>query len=156
MNAIEQADILETVGGKRIICPKCGAKYGGSSKLNCPICDWHLTQLKGLSGRDRTREMVRIRDKHTCQKCGSKWTPGNRRFDVHHLADGCGAKSKGYDKPTDMPNLITLCHRDHLNLDSVLRKMREKSSPRPNKPIKVIPPSSTSPPLHDIAELAYT
>src|SRR3989344_3286690 len=40
---------------------------------------------KLLEGRDRLRELVRIRDNHTCQKCGKKWIEGTRRLDIHHL-----------------------------------------------------------------------
>ena len=83
-----------------------------------------------LSGREYTREMVRIRDNRTCQKCNKKWKEGKRRFDVHHLNELCGKKSRGYDSINDVVGLITLCHKCHLNLDSVREKMR---GPRENR-----------------------
>ena len=43
-----------------------------------------MVEKDHLSGRDRTREKVRIRDNYTCQGCGKKWQKGQRRLDVHH------------------------------------------------------------------------
>ena len=78
--------------------------------------------LNVLGGRERTRMIVRIRDKFTCQDCGKVRTPemaqkeGKRLFDIHHYRKGeCGKKSKSYDKVADIDNLITLCHRCHFN-----------------------------------------
>lgn len=68
----------------------------------------------GMTGRDRNRELVRLRDNHTCQNCRKKWVSG-RRFDVHHVNGMCGKKSLGYDSIKDCVNLITLCHRCHYN-----------------------------------------
>jgi hypothetical protein len=75
---------------------------------------------EGMGGRDYFRELVRARDKHTCQDCGKKWEKGCRRFDVHHLdekMDGNGRKPGAlkYDKE-NMDRLITLCHKCHFNL----------------------------------------
>lgn len=81
-------------------------------------------KLSSFTGRDFTRQKVRIRDKLTCQRCGKKWLPTMRRFDVHHLKGLCGKKSKAYDKSKDMKILITYCHRCHLTLHSVREKMR--------------------------------
>lgn len=66
-------------------------------------------------GRDKNRELVRIRDKHTCQSCKKLWLLGSRRFDVHHLNGLCGKKSKKYDKKNELDNLVTLCHKCHFN-----------------------------------------
>lgn len=77
--------------------------------------------LNNLEGRERTRLIVRIRDKFTCQDCKEVRTPkqarlkGVRMFDVHHLNGLCGKKSKGYDKVSETEGLITLCHRCHFN-----------------------------------------
>lgn len=71
--------------------------------------------LNQLSGKDRTREIVRIRDNRTCQDCGKKWEEGTRRFDVHHLNGLCGKKSQSYDKISEIGGLITLCHKCHFN-----------------------------------------
>ena len=68
----------------------------------------------GFSGIRYTREIVRIRDNHTCQDCRSKWDGVGRRFDVHHL-DECGQKSLKYDSIYDISRLITLCHKCHYN-----------------------------------------
>ena len=79
-------------------------------------------------GRDRFRELVRIRDGHTCQICRKVWNEGARRFDVHHqdeelegLSDKKGACKM--DKE-NFHRMITLCHKCHLNLDSVRFKMK--------------------------------
>lgn len=71
---------------------------------------------KRLEGRDYVRELVRIRDKHTCQEkgCGKKWKEGTRRFDVHHTNGQCGKKSRKYDRKSDMGGLTTLCHACHI------------------------------------------
>ena len=70
---------------------------------------------------DYVREIVRQRDKHTCQKCGLKWKVGMRKLDVHHLVPEMNGRSheKGiskYDR-ANMDKLITLCHRCHFNYD---------------------------------------
>lgn len=105
---------------KILFCDKCREKY--------------LTRSSGtrLEGLDYTRERVRMRDKHKCSKCGKRWKYGERRFDIHHLR-GCGQKSKSYDKKSELKNLITLCHSCHLGLESVKIKMKNHSSPRPQR-----------------------
>jgi len=68
-----------------------------------------------MGGRERNREIVRIRDKFTCQDCGNVWQEGKRRFDIHHLNGLCGKKSRLYDKMDSLDGLITLCHKCHFN-----------------------------------------
>lgn len=75
-----------------------------------------------MRGQQRTRELVRIRDNHTCQKCFKKWQEETRRFDVHHLNGLCGKVKKGYDKVGDIDGLVTLCKTCHVNLPSVMEK----------------------------------
>lgn len=118
--------------GKRFICTICGcaSPKAGNSKITCGACRIkYLTRDSGsfMQGMDYTRELVRIRDKYTCLKCAKKWKRGNRRFDVHHLGGLCGRFSRSYDKVEDMGNLVTLCHKCHLNLPEVTEKMRNKS-----------------------------
>lgn len=76
-------------------------------------------------GRERTREIVRARDNWTCQnrECGRFQVVGTRRFDIHHLGGLCGKLSRSYDPINTIKNLITLCHRCHLNLPEVRNKM---------------------------------
>lgn len=67
-------------------------------------------------GREFSREKIRVRDNYTCQICGEKWDIGKRRLDVHHK-DCDNNKSKQYDNyEKEKDNMITLCHRCHLNL----------------------------------------
>lgn len=78
----------------------------------------NITELTGIKNgtRERVRELIRIRDNHTCQICGKKWIEGTRRLDVHHK-DCVKEKSRqcdDYEKEKD--NMITLCHKCHLNL----------------------------------------
>lgn len=80
-------------------------------------------------GRDYIREIVRIRDNHTCQICGKKWNLGDRRFDVHHTDEKLEGRSneKGIimsDKK-NLDKMITLCHKCHLNLDIVKSNMKK-------------------------------
>lgn len=85
-----------------------------------------VKHIKG--GRDKIRELVRIRDKYTCIKCGKIWVEGSRRFDVHHLdpeQEGKKARGEGctkYDKE-NMDKMITVCHKCHYNLDVVKNKI---------------------------------
>ena len=86
--------------------------------------------VDGFEGRAKTRELVRIRDKHTCQDCGLvRPTKAVQAFnsmiegmkgkikslDIHHLNGLCGKKTYKYDHIEDIPNLITLCHPCHFN-----------------------------------------
>lgn len=118
---------------KRIQCTHCSnifLKLTPSNKF-CIDCSKHLA---GFSGRERTREIVRMRDNYTCQKCGLKWDENMRRFDIHHLKGNCGKYSRSYDRFSDIGSLTTLCHKCHMSLKEVRKKMVNKSSPRPNKP----------------------
>jgi len=75
----------------------------------------YITGMKSGS-RERVRELIRIRDNHTCQICGKVWKEGQRRFDVHHK-DCIKEKTKQCDNyEIEKDNLITLCHKCHLNL----------------------------------------
>ena len=77
-------------------------------------------------GRDRYRELVRIRDEHTCQLCDKKWENGKRRFDIHHIK-GNYELTRKCDR--NFNNQITLCHSCHLQVDgwkiSVSEKVKE-------------------------------
>ncbi len=78
------------------------------------------TQFYYANSRDREREFVRIRDNHTCRICGYKWKEGERRLDVHHLAEDMLGKNRikmvhKYDKENH-DKLLTLCHKCHMNL----------------------------------------
>ena len=72
---------------------------------------------KKFEGRERTREMVRIRDGHRCCDCKTLWREGQRRFDIHHINDKKGESSRGYDRVIDVlkeNHMITLCHHCHM------------------------------------------
>ena len=100
----------------------------------CKTC-WRINFIRPsgteYEGMDFTRQLVRIRDKHTCQKCFKVWKKGQRRFDIHHLGGLCGKLSRSYDRWFDMGKLITLCHKCHLNLPGVRERMSQRLSPRP-------------------------
>lgn len=87
-----------------------------------------------LEGRDFIREKIRKRDNYTCQNCGRVWLEGERRFDVHHMDEefeGLDRTYKGVKRPKgqykidkeNQDRMITYCHKCHLNLDSVKKKM---------------------------------
>jgi len=87
--------------------------------------DYHNTKGSGnLKGREFSREIVRKRDNHTCQICGKKWKRGDIRLDVHHI-DCDRGKTRKYDKVSEMGNMITLCHKCHLNLPEHKNKMKK-------------------------------
>ena len=102
-----------------------GPKLNNANKNNV----FNMSSKKRqFSGKERTRELVRQRDNHTCQDCGYIRT---RRFvdrhnqkirglkgkikslDVHHLEGLCGQRSQKYDRICDMDILVTLCHKCH-------------------------------------------
>ena len=73
-------------------------------------------------GRDYLKEIVRIRDNHTCQECGIKWWKGQRKFDVHRISND---DNGGYYPVSDIDNWITYCHLCHLNLLAHRKKISE-------------------------------
>lgn len=87
------------------------------------------TNIKGLDrrvhngGKDIVREAVRRRDGYKCYLCEKKWKEGERRFDVHHLNNLCGKKSRKYDRVSETNFMITLCHRCHLSQHQVRGRM---------------------------------
>ena len=85
-------------------------------KLNRHVFISEAEVLAKMGGRDRNRELIRIRDDHTCQLCGKKWEEGQRRLDVHHI-DCEKEKTRQVDNlEKEQHNLVTLCHKCHLNL----------------------------------------
>lgn len=95
-------------------CEVCGIEIPFLRKGN-KNCDDCYEALIVLSGRDMNREKIRIRDKRTCQECGRKHDPGERRFDVHHLDGLCGKMSRSYDTMENTDRLTTLCHSCHMS-----------------------------------------
>lgn len=101
-------------------CAFCGDILDKTRKF-CQKCN----DLYLLSGRDSVREKIRIRDNHTCQKCGKKWAKGERRFDVHHK-DCIKEKTQQYDNyEIEKDNMVTFCHHCHLNLPEHKSAMSE-------------------------------
>jgi predicted transcriptional regulator len=82
----------------------------------------NISSLTGMDtgSRDRLRELIRIRDNHTCQMCGRIWERGKRRFDVHHNGEDIDGKTPTMSVDSlDRSNfhrMITLCHKCHFNL----------------------------------------
>lgn len=111
----ENSARLGITNKRKMVCSNCGIRFFGYKTTLCKKC-LILRKLPRPTGRDATRELVRIRDNHTCRKCGKKWKKGERRLDVHHLKGQCGKKSKKYDRKNEIKNLITLCHRCHLRI----------------------------------------
>jgi len=84
-------------------------------------------KIKLEGGRDFIRELIRIRDRYTCQKCKKKWLKGRRRFDVHHADKKEEGKSHNKncvsrDKKM-LDRMITLCHKCHFQLKCVREKI---------------------------------
>jgi hypothetical protein len=78
-----------------------------------------------LEGRDMLKEIVRRRDNHTCQVCSRVWQEGQRRLDVHHLDEELeGKEGLKYQNCKCFDRMITLCHKCHLNLESVRNKIK--------------------------------
>ena len=84
--------------------------------------------VTSLEGRDRNRELVRIKFNRTCQSCGLKWAENERRLDIHHI-DQCGKKSRGYDRLEDIEKgLEVLCHECHLTRKECIANMGVRES----------------------------
>jgi DNA-binding CsgD family transcriptional regulator len=111
-------------------CVLCQTEFQGRAtelavRKYCFNCS---QKISAFHGRDRSRELVRMRDNYTCQICGLKWDENMRRFDAHHLNGLCGKKSLNYDRTKNcLDVMITLCHKCHLGLHSNRKKM---SNPR--------------------------
>lgn len=86
-----------------------------------------LTNIQ-TGSRDQLRELVRIRDGHTCQMCGKRWFEGQRRLDVHHLETHMeSVRDTAYDR-NNLDKMITLCHKCHLNMPHNRMKMRMRKT----------------------------
>ena len=79
-----------------------------------------------LEGRDYLKEKARIRDNYTCQLCGLVWKEGTRRLDVHHLNHlESQTEAIKYENNKDLDQMITLCHKCHMNVPHHKRAMSE-------------------------------
>lgn len=111
-------------------CLVCHKKLElGDGRKHCIEClSTGAGTLKKINGRDFLREQVRLRDRHTCQSCGLVWNKVSRKFDVHHknpeLEGNIGRK---YSNNYNLDDMITLCHKCHMNLHQVKDKMTKKN-----------------------------
>lgn len=130
----EELVALYEKGG--ITYEKIGEKYGITRQrveqiinnkiyLSGTIPTHKRKHLRILSGR-RVREIVRLRDGHTCQECGKKWKEGEKKLDVHHLNGMCGKVEAEKDVIENIHNLITLCHKCHFNHAQHANNLRKK------------------------------
>ena len=91
--------------------------------------DKYLHNNITLEGRDYIREIVRIRDNHTCRKCKKVWQKGQRRFDTHHLDEKFEGLNggKGYYKIDKnlVDRMTTLCHKCHFSFSHIRRAARK-------------------------------
>jgi len=116
---ISRQRVHQIFSSKKVIYPRI-SKYTRAG----------LDYIRPMEGRERNRELVRIRDNHTCQDCGFKLTYETVRetnskivglkgkiksLDIHHTKGLCGKKSTGYDKIKELKYLVTLCHKCHYN-----------------------------------------
>ena len=116
--------ILTTVIKREVNCSMCSVLLKtGDGRKYCLKC---LSNGLIGEGRDFLREQVRVRDKHTCQSCFKKWEKGMRRFDVHHKISKIeGKKGRKYKNNKSFSDMITMCHKCHLNLPVVIEKMKK-------------------------------
>lgn len=100
---------------RRATCYICRKRLLPTDTKYCQTC---IKDNKlDTSGRDVSRGLVRGRDNNTCQACGIKWNrTAKKRLDVHHLSGLCGAKTKSYDRLSELHKLITLCHKCHFGM----------------------------------------
>ena len=121
---VSRQRIYQIVTGYRSPSKRPSAEY---TDIKLRLISGDFLDTRGINrsfkGREFTREAVRRRDNYTCQSCGKKHVEGKRRLDVHHLNGICGKKSRSYDRVKDHKDLITLCHKCHLNLPETREKM---------------------------------
>lgn len=101
----------------------------------------YLRSVKQDEGRGRNRELVRMRDNHTCQDCGFKRLTQDvqkhnkniktlkgriKSLDIHHTNGLCGKNSKGYDFKKGFKDMVTLCHRCHFNRPEHTTKLTKR------------------------------
>ena len=87
------------------------------------------------------KELIRIRDNHTCQYCGKPESDLRRKLNVHHI---------DYDKKNLLPkNLISLCDSCHsktnFNRERWIKKLTLRTKRLENKNMEMV--------LHDIKYL---
>lgn len=123
---IKKHKITCVCGNKFIYRTRTKRAKGG--KLRRQYCADCKSELDKHTGRDYVRALIRCRDRHTCQKCKKRWTPGQRRFDVHHLDGLCGQLSFELDRKADISKLITLCHKCHYSFGEVGAKIKKSKN----------------------------
>ncbi len=83
----------------------------------------------GITAYHRSRnwweiaEKARIRDKHTCQRCGKKQTENGRKLDVHHIITYHTVNDA--KKANRLSNLVTLCRTCHRKVESAAKNHRQ-------------------------------
>jgi 5-methylcytosine-specific restriction endonuclease McrA len=98
-------------------------KLGKDGHINhCKECEEiYRKQWRDKFGWAKGREMIRMRDNHTCLICGKKWLTG-RRFHVHHI-DCDPKKSQQWDNlEIEADNMVTLCPSCHRYLHIFIRQ----------------------------------
>ena len=71
---------------------------------------------------------MRQRDNYTCQIYNKVWEKGQRSFDVHHLNCLDAKTNKKYKNNKCFNEMITFCHKCHLNLKEHRKKMSKPRS----------------------------
>lgn len=149
----------ESQGFRQRVCNTCRAQPNYEFKQHCQLCNritfslWSICLIclperdsldrNRFGGREWVRELVRIRDKYTCQECGlvrtrkevddfnakvkTKMKGKIKSLDVHHTNGRCGENSRGYDSVEELPNLVTVCHKCHYNRHDHSIKTRNPS-----------------------------
>jgi len=114
---------------RKIVCTRCGGEFlsgaRGSLPQFCSFCrpivykERHYKYEKKPVRKVISNcslfyklllQNVLERDNHTCQKCGSK-----DNLDIHHKDGKSYHKVKG-EVNHDLTNLITLCHKCHMQI----------------------------------------
>lgn len=115
-------DDIDVVSAYLVELAKLNGKYNNISDIieNRLIS---TTSKMHSGGRDRFRELIRLRDFHICQWCRKQWNTKDRRFDVHHI-NGTPEDTRRLGGNTD--EMITLCHKCHLNIDKIKMPQRHK------------------------------
>lgn len=120
--SISRQRVQQILGGKQMKAPEDHKLLTYAKRRFLGLPDGKIELKSG--GRDFLRELVRMRDNHTCQYpgCGRVWQKGQRRFDVHHLDEKIDEKIAGkidsrrvplkYDRE-HLDKLITFCHKCH-------------------------------------------
>src|SRR3954454_3179352 len=126
----ELKDYVLMLRERRMTWEDIGVLLGVSRQRAEQISKWRRPVLQSapVGSCERFHEEIRARDDWTCQICFKNWSPGTRRFDVHHLEPEMEGRHQElavleYDR-RHPERLVTLCRACHSGMEHIRSKMK--------------------------------